>query len=59
MVRQVCRTRDGHWRVYLHDDQTAELVDERGRVVMGRTPMYRITDRLAELGYGPDDLVPD
>jgi hypothetical protein len=52
-------TRDGRWRVYLHDDHTAELVDRHGHPVTGRVPMYQVGQRLAALGIAVDDLVPD
>jgi hypothetical protein len=57
MVIDCARTRDGRWRVYIHDDHTAELCDDRGRLVSGRLPIYEIARRLAELGVAGDDLV--
>jgi hypothetical protein len=52
-------TTDGRWRVLIFDDQTAQLVDAGGRSVMGdRQPLYRIGQRLAELGFAGDDLQP-
>lgn len=53
------RTRDGRYRVYIHDDQTAALGDDRGRLLTERVPLYEVGRRLAELGVDPDDLVPD
>jgi hypothetical protein len=54
------QTRDGKYRVYLHEDQTAELCEVRGRsnhTVIGRSPLPRITDWLAEKGY--EELLPE
>jgi hypothetical protein len=48
------RTSDGKYRVYLHEDQTAELCEVRGKtnlLVLGRSPLNRVTDWLAEKGY--------
>lgn len=48
------RTPDGRYRVYLHEDQTAEVCEVRGHsnvVVLGRSPLHRVTDWLAEKGY--------
>lgn len=54
------KTVDGSWRVLIFDDQTAQLVDSLGRSVMGdRQPLYRIADRLAELGFAGEDLQPE
>jgi hypothetical protein len=57
MVIGCARTRDGRWRVYLHDDHTGQLCDHRGRLVSGRLPIYQIGRRLAELGVHGTDLV--
>jgi hypothetical protein len=43
--------------VLLHEDQTAELCDERGRIIVGRSPMHGVGAHLVELGYDPADLV--
>jgi hypothetical protein len=59
MVVGCAVTPDGKWRVYLFDDHRAELADAKGRIRYGPAPIYRIADRLAELGYGGDDLVPE
>jgi hypothetical protein len=59
VVVAAMRTVDGSWRVLIFDDQTAQLVDGLGRSVMGdRQPLYRIADRLAELGFAGEDLEP-
>ena len=58
VVRGV-HTRDRRWRLLIHHDQSAELIDERGNIVLCRVPMYQIGERLAELGVSSDDLVPD
>ena len=52
------RTRDGRLRVYIYQDQTAELVDEHGVTLLGRVPLYDIGRRLAELGFAGNDLEP-
>jgi hypothetical protein len=57
MVEQTARTADGQWRVFLHEDQTAELADHRGRLCLGRVPLHRIGIYLAELGYDVGDLI--
>lgn len=48
-------TPDRKYKVLIHEDQTAELSEERGAQVIGRTTLSRITDWLAEHGY--DDLI--
>jgi hypothetical protein len=53
------RTGDGAWRILVHEDQTAELADAKGHLIMGRVAMFRIGERLAALGYHPADLMPD
>ena len=54
------RTRDGRYRVYKHEDQTAELCEVEGkanRVVIGRSPYYVIMNRLVDMGY--EELIPE
>jgi hypothetical protein len=58
-VHQTARTSDGQYGVLLHEDQTGELVDDRGRVIVHRTLMHKIGAKLAELGYEVGDLVLD
>lgn len=41
----------------LHEDQTAELCDDRGRIIIGRSPLHKISAKLVELGYDIVDLV--
>ena len=58
------RTADGRWRVHIHHDQRAELWayepgKRSGRCVLRDVPIFRVTDRLAAEGIGPDDLVQD
>lgn len=48
-------TPDRRFKVLVHENQTAELSDERGQLVIGRTTLSRVTDWLAEQGY--DELV--
>lgn len=48
-------TPDRRYKILIHEDQTAELSEERGALVLGRTTLSRITDWLAEQGY--DELV--
>lgn len=58
-VLAAMRTGDGAWRILVHEDQTAELADAKGHLIMGRVAMFRIGERLAALGYHPADLMPD
>lgn len=54
------RTRDGLYRVYRHEDQTAELCEVDGkanRTLIGRSPYYVIMNRLVEMGY--EELIPE
>ena len=56
------KTSDGRYVVYVHDHQRAELCEVLGvsRItVLGPVPLYRVTDRLVEMGYGEDDLQPE
>ena len=56
------KTTDGRYVVYLHEGQRAELCEVVGvsrLTVLGPVPLYRVTDRLAELGYGVEDLAPE
>jgi hypothetical protein len=59
MVVACMETPDGKIRVYLHDDQTAQLADENGTMLQGdRQPLYLIGAWLAERGFSGDDLQP-
>ena len=58
MVTAVMTTTDGKIRVYLYEDQTAEVSDERGVLLHGRAPLYKIGRILAdEYGVTSSDLV--
>lgn len=59
VVVQCARVADGTLRVLIHADQTAELVNARGTIIVGRVPLYRIGRELAALGYAAADLLPD
>lgn len=62
MVVACMLTADGRYVVYVHEHQRAELCEAIGvsRItVLGPLPLYRIMDRLVELGYGEDDLQPE
>lgn len=48
-------TPDRKYKILVHEDQTAEICEERGQLVMSRTMLSRVTDWLAEQGY--DELV--
>jgi hypothetical protein len=50
----VAKTADGVYTVYVFVDQSAEL--RCGMGVVAADPMYKITEKLAELGYAGDDL---
>ena len=52
------RTRDGHWRLYVYHDRTADLLHHR-RVVANRVRFDDIGRYLATMGVDPDDLVPE
>jgi hypothetical protein len=58
VVAACMRTRDGRLRVYIYQDQTAELVDKHGVTLLGRVPLYEIGRCLAELGVAGNDLEP-
>jgi hypothetical protein len=58
-VAKVMRTRDGRYRIYIYDDHTALMCDQRGKTILGRTEMYKISERLAELDVRGDDLIED
>ena len=49
--------RTAGFRVYIYRNQTAELCDERGRVLVERAPMYVIIQALAERAIAGDDLI--
>lgn len=53
------RTQDGRLRVYLYTDQTGEISDGRGVLIVHRTVLFRIGQYLDKIGIGFDDLVPD
>lgn len=53
------RTRDGRLRVYLYADQTGEISNDKGVLLTGRMPIYRIGEDLAERGVAWDELVED
>ena len=57
VVEQCALTADGQYRVYLYPDHTAELLDIKGRKVSGREPLYAVGRKLADLGYGIDELI--
>lgn len=55
-------TADGRYVIYLLPRQRAEVASVEGRAritVFGPAPLYRVTDRLVELGYDEDDLQPE
>ena len=56
-AQHVARTADGRFRVYIYRNQTAELCDANGRVLVERAPMYVIIRALAEYGVAGDDLI--
>ena len=62
MVVACWKTSDGLYVVYIHPGQQAELCQVHGvsrTTVLGPVPLYRVTDRLVELGYSWDDLRPE
>jgi hypothetical protein len=58
-VFQTARTSDGKYGVLMHEDQTAELVDERGRLVVHRSDMHNVGAELVRYGDDVADLVPE
>jgi hypothetical protein len=54
----VMATTDDRYKVYVYMGQTAELRGERGQLIVGRSLMFKIADRLAELGIDSADLQP-
>ncbi len=52
-------TRDRRYRVFLHEDQTAELCHANGQQITGRVVLHVVADRLVTLGVGLDDLIED
>jgi hypothetical protein len=52
-VHRSAWTTDGRVGVLVHEDQTAELCDERGPIILGRSPMHTVGAQLVELGYDP------
>jgi hypothetical protein len=57
MVIGCVTTTDGAVRVYLYDDQTAQLTDGRGVSLTARIPLYRIGRELVDRGYDTADLI--
>jgi hypothetical protein len=55
---QVWRIRDGKQRIHVYPDRTAELTNDRGVLIFGRAPLYRITDRLLRIDETYDQLIP-
>lgn len=58
MLSAVMKTADGQYKVYIYDDQTAELRGERGMLIAGRQMLYKIGAVLAEMGIDSADLTP-
>lgn len=53
-VVESAHTPDGKYRVYRHEDQTAELCEIRGKsniTMIGRSPLYVIMGWLVEHSY--------
>lgn len=59
MLVRVMRTADRRLRVDLFDDQTAQILTAGGTTIVGRSPLFRIGRRLAEMGFAGPDLIPD
>ena len=59
MVQLVMHTHDGRLRVYIHEDQTAEISDGKGALLSAGHPLYVIGERLAAMGIDSDDLIQD
>lgn len=59
MLSAVMKTADGRYKVYIYDDQTAELRGARGMLIAGRRTLGKIGVVLAEMGIDGSDLVPE
>ena len=59
MLVRVMHTIDGRLRVDVFEDQTAQILTTGGTTIVGRSPLFRIGRRLAEMGFAGADLIPD
>jgi hypothetical protein len=60
MVVTCMKTTDGRYAVYVHPGHSAELIAIEGvrrTTILGPAPLFRVTDRLVELGYEVTDLI--
>jgi hypothetical protein len=44
------RTLVGGYRIYVYPNNTAELTNDRGVLLMKRQALYKVTDRLVQMG---------
>jgi hypothetical protein len=59
MRKRGVNTADGRFHVDLYEDQTGQITDGYGTILVGRASLSEIARRLREFGIATWDLIPD